>query len=289
MRPARVQRAACASCGFASASAQSNRIARSARGPWTVATCRSAPIRSREFAAGAEAAAGRISRACQAGRRPAASLFAAAPALTLAESEDRFRSLLRFSYDWYWEQDENFRFTANLRGFPERPGIRAGSYVGKTRWEMPCFGVSEAQWQAHKRTLQAHQPFYDFEYLRSSIDGQFRWVSVSGEPVFDAQGRFRGYRGIGKDITEHKQAQQRQAIEHAVAQILSDADALSEAVPRIIQSVCETMGWDYGARWQYGAHDDSYTCAELWCRPELRDGEFVAATRAKRLCRRVKA
>ena len=68
---------------------------------------------------------------------PAASLFPAPP-LTLAESEDRFRSLLRFSYDWYWEQDENFRFTANLRGFPERPGIRAASYVGKTRWEMPC-------------------------------------------------------------------------------------------------------------------------------------------------------
>src|SRR5262245_32122653 len=81
---------------------------------------------------------------------PGANLFSAPASLTFAESEDRFRSLLRFSYDWYWEQDENFRFTANLRGFPERPGIRAGSYVGKTRWEMPCHGVSEAQWQAHK-------------------------------------------------------------------------------------------------------------------------------------------
>ncbi len=101
--------------------------------------------------------------------------------------------------------------------------------------------------------------------------------------MFDTQGRFRGYRGIGKDITEHKQEQQRQAIEHAVAQILSDADALSEAVPRIIQSVCGTMGWDYGARWQHGAHNQSYTCAELWCRPELRDSEFIAWTHAKRI------
>ena len=143
---------------------------------------------------------------------------------------------------------------------------------------MPCHGVSDAQWQAHKTALSAHEPFYDFEYLRPSADGQFRWISVSGEPVFDAQGRFRGYRGIGKDITEHKQEQQRQAIEHAVAQILSDADTLSEAIPRIIQSVCETMGWDYGARWQHGEHDQSYTCAELWCRPELRDSEFVAST-----------
>ena len=43
------------------------------------------------------------------------------------------------------------------------------------------------------------------------------------------------------------------------------------------------MGWDYGARWEHGEHDHSYTCAELWCRPELRDSEFIAATRSKRL------
>jgi len=199
----------------------------------------------------------------------------------VTESDDRFLSLLRFSSDWYWEQDENFRFTANLRGFPERPGIRPASYVGKTRWEMPCYGLIDAQWEAHKAALFAHQPFYDFEYLRPSADGQFRWVSISGEPVFDAQGRFKGYRGIGRDITEHKQAQQRQAIEHAVAQILSEADSLSEAVPLIIQSVCETMGWDYGARWQHDHHDESFSCAEIWCRDELRDSEFVAWTTGK--------
>jgi diguanylate cyclase (GGDEF)-like protein/PAS domain S-box-containing protein len=207
----------------------------------------------------------------------------AAQPVAAGESEERFRSLLRFSSDWYWEQDENFRFTPNLRGFPERPGIRPDSYVGKTRWEMPCHGVSEAQWQAHRAALLAHRPFYDFEYLRSSADGQFRWVSVSGEPVFDAQGRFRGYRGIGKDITEHKQAQQRQAIEHAVAQILSEAEALSEAIPRIIESVCTVMGWDYGARWQHHAHDQSYSCVELWCREPLGSSAFLAATRAQRI------
>ena len=41
------------------------------------------------------------------------------------EGENLLRSLLRFSSDWYWEQDENFRFTANLRDFAEQPGVRA--------------------------------------------------------------------------------------------------------------------------------------------------------------------
>ena len=219
----------------------------------------------------------------QAGSHPPQDAFSSPrPGPAATESDDRFRSLLRFSSDWYWEQDENFRFTANLRGFPERPGIRPDSYVGRTRWEMPCHGVADAQWEAHKAALFAHRPFYDFEYLRPSADGQFRWVSISGEPVFDAQGRFKGYRGIGKDITEHKQAQQQRAIEHAVAQILSEADTLGEAVPRIIRSVCETMGWDYGARWQRVPHEDSLSCAEMWYRGELRDSEFVAWATGKR-------
>jgi PAS domain S-box-containing protein len=191
-----------------------------------------------------------------------AELSASSPSGLAGESDERFRSLLRFSSDWYWEQDENLRFTANRRGFPERPGIRPATYAGKTRWEMPCYGVSEAQWQAHRARLAARQPFYDFEYLRPSADGQLRWVSVSGEPVYDTQGRFRGYRGIGKDITEHKQVRQRQAIEHAVAQILSEAESLSESIPRIIESVCQSMDWDYGARWHYHAHDQSYVCAK---------------------------
>ncbi|MFX6972987.1 diguanylate cyclase, partial [Acinetobacter baumannii] len=33
------------------------------------------------------------------------------------------------------------------------------------------------------------------------------WVSVSGEPIFDKQGQFAGYRGLGRDITAQKQAE----------------------------------------------------------------------------------
>ena len=43
--------------------------------------------------------------------------------------------------------------------------------------------------------------------LRYKTSGELRYLSVSGEPLFDEHGRLRGYHGIGKDITERSRDQ----------------------------------------------------------------------------------
>jgi len=125
----------------------------------------------------------------------------------LRESEERYRSLATLSSDSVWEQDEQFRYTfrsnTSLRG-----GRDSAAFIGKTRWELPIVGVSEEQWAGHRALLAAHQPFHDWEYRTCDQDGTIGWHSSSGAPLFDAQGRFKGYRGIGRDITARKQAEQ---------------------------------------------------------------------------------
>jgi diguanylate cyclase (GGDEF)-like protein/PAS domain S-box-containing protein len=128
----------------------------------------------------------------------------------LRDGEARFRSLSELSSDWYWEQDENFRFVA-FSDSVEKHGSSRESHIGKTRWELPFLGVSEQQWAEHRATLEAHQPFRDFEYQRVTERGDTIWMSSSGMPIFDAQGRFKGYRGIGRNITERKRAEARLA------------------------------------------------------------------------------
>ena len=125
----------------------------------------------------------------------------------LSESEARFRSLTELSSDWYWEQDENLRYVSRTGAAKDLFSPGPGDAHGKTRWELPVVGVSEAQWQAHREILAARLPFHDFTYRRVDQQGQLRWVSISGHPVFDEEGRFRGYRGIGKDITAAKQVE----------------------------------------------------------------------------------
>lgn len=117
----------------------------------------------------------------------------------LIASEDRFRGLTALSSDWYWEQDENLRFTFVSAGLPNKYSEALESWGGKTRWELP---YRNADWTEHRRIIEAHQPFHNVELQPFMQDGSTVYISVSGEPKFDAKGKFHGYRGVGTDITE---------------------------------------------------------------------------------------
>ncbi len=123
------------------------------------------------------------------------------------ESEARFRSLTELSSDWYWEQDTEFRFI-DFQGNQQRALRRVEIAFGQTRWDLMALNLSDSDWEAHKQDLLAHRPFHDFEVLRRDRAGREYWISISGIPVHTADGQFAGYRGIGRDITAQKSAQE---------------------------------------------------------------------------------
>ncbi|HEX9392252.1 MAG TPA: EAL domain-containing protein [Usitatibacteraceae bacterium] len=125
----------------------------------------------------------------------------------LEASEQRFRNLLAMSSDWYWEQDEQFRFTRISGGIRRSLGIDPEQLYGLASWDMPYLGIGTEQMDEHRRQIEAHQPFRDFQYAYTAENGETWWVNVSGEPVFDASGAFRGYRGVGTNITEKKRTE----------------------------------------------------------------------------------
>jgi diguanylate cyclase (GGDEF)-like protein/PAS domain S-box-containing protein len=127
--------------------------------------------------------------------------------LALRESEARFRSLTELSSDWYWEQDAELRMTYHSRGFAQRSGTTSDKLLGKRRWEEPNRVPLSGSWDAHRATLEARLPFRDFEYVRIGDDGKRHYLSISGVPIFDAAGEFKGYRGVGRNITERKEAE----------------------------------------------------------------------------------
>ncbi len=123
---------------------------------------------------------------------------------TLRESEARFRRMTELSADTYWEQDENLRYTRTGSG-QDIAGYATDVNQGKTRWEL-CGEATplSSSWLQHQEVLVAHRAFRDFEYRRLRPDGTIGYYSASGAPMFDAQGRFRGYQGVARDITERR-------------------------------------------------------------------------------------
>ncbi|MBI2312658.1 MAG: EAL domain-containing protein [Betaproteobacteria bacterium] len=150
----------------------------------------------------------------------------------LLDSERRFRQLTGLSSDWYWELDEEFRISKLTAGPHAREWIDHGVGLGKRRWELPYLVATEARWAEHKATLAAHRPFRDFELKRVARDGSLRTISLSGEPVSDARENFKGYQGVGRDITQQKLAEQ----------------ALRESEERLRLAVeaAELANWDWG-------------------------------------------
>ncbi len=127
----------------------------------------------------------------------------------LRESEARFRSLIELSSDFYWETDACHRIVLSKHGPRHRPVNARGTAIGKVRWEIPSIRPDAEGWKAHRATLDAHLPFRDFEISRADPEGAERHLSLSGEPMYDEGGAFSGYRGVGRDITSRKQAEDR--------------------------------------------------------------------------------
>ena len=147
----------------------------------------------------------------------------------LRESEERFRSLSGLSSDRFWEQDDQYRFTSLTGAGSQVYQQTAQLLVGKKRWEQTYVNMTAEDWAAHIATLEARRPFRDLELCRLDENGKKVWVVVSGEPVFDPSGTFTGYRGVGKDITERKQDEER--IQH-----LASHDALTSLPNRVLFS-----------------------------------------------------
>jgi diguanylate cyclase (GGDEF)-like protein/PAS domain S-box-containing protein len=164
----------------------------------------------------------------------------------LHESEARIPSLTTLLSDWYWEQDDQFRLTFISEGLAGKTGLDPAAYLGRTRWDLPAPNLTDADWARHRAQLERHEPFRELELQRAGPSGRAVWVSVSGEPVLDAEGRFKGYRGAGRDITAQKRLEEILRLEHAVARVLTQAGSLAEGLQAALRAICDAEGWEYG-------------------------------------------
>jgi diguanylate cyclase (GGDEF)-like protein/PAS domain S-box-containing protein len=127
----------------------------------------------------------------------------------LRESEQRYRDIAESSSDWIWEMDADLRFSHYSERLAEVTGVRPEGFIGKTRRELGKDEIDNEKWRRHLADLDARRPFRDFSYTYRHKDGRLLHFTTSGQPVFNEDGRFMGYRGTGADITARVEAEER--------------------------------------------------------------------------------
>jgi PAS domain S-box-containing protein len=120
----------------------------------------------------------------------------------LLESETRFRDFAATASDWFWETDEEHRFTYFSSSARVGPGNPVDA-IGKRRWEIGLdLAEDPEKWRRHRATLDRREAFRDFVYLIKMANGEVHHTATSGMPIFDAKGHFRGYRGSSRIVTD---------------------------------------------------------------------------------------
>lgn len=124
----------------------------------------------------------------------------------LSLSETRFRDFANVGADWFWETGPDLRISHIEGRVEEVSGRLPQDFVGKTREEV--YGKNQDYdspgWQSYYNCIKKRLPFSDHELQWERPDGGFRNISVSGCPIFDEDGNFKGYRGVSRDITQRK-------------------------------------------------------------------------------------
>jgi len=205
----------------------------------------------------------------------------------LRQSERRFRDIVEASADWIWEVDAAGRYTFASDSVKAMMGYAPDEIIGKTPFDLMPPEEAMRVGTAFRSLVDRHEPFRDLDNINLHKDGSRRYVQSSGLPIVDDHGKLLGYRGLDRDVTEQKLADEQLrklslAVEQSpesvvITNLAADIEYVNEAFvrvtgysreeaigsnPRILQSG-RTPRATYDALW------DALTHGRPW------QGEFI--------------
>ena len=139
----------------------------------------------------------------------------------------------------------------------------------------------ESDHERFRRSVLDGETVSGVESVHVRKDGELIGVSISASLVHDVAGRPTGYLTMIADITERKRSEQRQNVTTKLTLLLSEAQSVEEALPRVLQTVCDSFGFVYGARWVLDKQNLLLRCAETWNVPTPQLAAFREASKAR--------
>ena len=123
---------------------------------------------------------------------------------SLRDNEQRFKDFTETATDWVWETDENQSITFLSVNAATRELFDTASVIGKSRYELfnAQLHSDNEVWSNHYDEIAQRKEFQDLEFNFTDLYSRHRRIRINGRPVFDHNGKYIGYRGTGKDVTQ---------------------------------------------------------------------------------------
>ncbi|MEI6666742.1 MAG: GAF domain-containing protein [Acidobacteriota bacterium] len=139
---------------------------------------------------------------------------------------------------------------------------------------------TDAETAAYMRRKISAGEGFSAEVVNYSKSGRKYWIEIEGQPIHDSAGHLTNYMAVESDITVRKRAEQRLAVQYAVAQALAESDAVGESGRSVLGSMCDAFGWQFGAIWGVDSTSQTLVCNATWARSGQPLEVFDAAIRA---------
>jgi len=123
---------------------------------------------------------------------------------TIAANEKKFRNLVETISDWVWEVDAKGIYTYSSPRVKDMLGYTPSEIIGKSPFELMPPDEATRVASIFGPIMEKHGVIESLVNTSIHKDGHRVILETSGTPIFDADGTFKGYRGVDRDITERK-------------------------------------------------------------------------------------
>ncbi|MBF0216823.1 MAG: PAS domain S-box protein [Candidatus Omnitrophica bacterium] len=152
----------------------------------------------------------------------------------LKESEKRFRDITFSMADWVWEVDRNGVYTFSSHKDADLLGRSSEEVLGKTPLDFMEPGEAKRVGEIFSGITSRKEPIIDIENWNIHKNGEKVCILTNGVPILDKDGALKGYRGVDKDITESKRAEEAMRFQAEITKNLNEGIYLYRLADRVI-------------------------------------------------------